>query len=115
MAVINYNTEDFVARTFALTGGVGVKAVFDSVGKGTFKGSLEVLKPRGTLVQFGKASGSPEPIDPFELAAAITVSHLANPAALQRNNRRVGDLRCRDLRCDQVGRAESRPNQCLSL
>jgi NADPH:quinone reductase len=68
VAVINYNTEDFVARTFALTGGVGVKAVFDSVGKDTFKGSLEVLKPRGALVQFGKASGSPEPIDPFELA-----------------------------------------------
>jgi NADPH:quinone reductase len=66
--VINYSTEDFVARVRALTDGVGVKAVFDSVGKDTFRGSLAALKPRGTLVQFGKASGNPPSIDPFELA-----------------------------------------------
>jgi NADPH2:quinone reductase len=67
-AVVNYSTEDFVERTFELTGGQGVKAVYDSVGKDTFRGSLAVLRPRGTLVQFGKASGFPEPISPFELA-----------------------------------------------
>jgi NADPH:quinone reductase len=44
------------------------KAVYDSVGKDTFRGSLAVLRPRGTLVQFGEASGFPEPINPFELA-----------------------------------------------
>ena len=67
-AVVNYSTEDFVERTFELTGGQGVKAVYDSVGKDTFRGSLAVLRPRGTLVQFGNASGFPEPISPFELA-----------------------------------------------
>lgn len=66
--MINYRTEDFVARTFELTGGIGVKSVYDSVGRDTFNGSLAVLQPRGTLVQFGKASGFPEPIDPFKLA-----------------------------------------------
>ena len=66
--VINYRTEDFVARTFELTGGVGVDTVFDSVGEDTFRGSLAVLKLRGTLVQFGKASGEITPIDPYELA-----------------------------------------------
>ena len=65
--VINYSTEDFIARTFELTGGVGVDAVFDSVGADTFRGSLAVLKVRGTLVQFGKASGEIAPIDPYEL------------------------------------------------
>src|SRR2546428_4581345 len=50
-AVVNYSTEDFVERTFELTGGQGVKAVYDSVGKDTFRGSLAVLRPRGTLVQ----------------------------------------------------------------
>src|SRR3989442_6211789 len=45
--------------TLPLTGGQGVKAVYDSVGKDTFRGSLAVLRPRGTLVQFGKASGFP--------------------------------------------------------
>ncbi|EJT00947.1 quinone oxidoreductase [Rhizobium sp. CCGE 510] len=65
--VINYSTEDFVARTFELTDGVGVDAVFDSVGEDTFRGSLAVLKVRGTLVQFGKVSGEITPIDPYEL------------------------------------------------
>ena len=66
--VINYSSEDFVAEALAFTAGNGVAAVFDSVGADTFRGSLAVLRPRGTLVQFGKASGSPEPVDPFELA-----------------------------------------------
>lgn len=66
--VINYRTEDFVARTFELTDGLGVDAVFDSVGEDTFRGSLAVLKVRGTLVQFGKASGEITPINPYELA-----------------------------------------------
>jgi NADPH2:quinone reductase len=66
--VINYSTEDFVERVIELTGGSGVKAVFDSVGKDTFAGSLAVLRPRGTLVVFGKASGNPPLVDPFELA-----------------------------------------------
>jgi threonine dehydrogenase-like Zn-dependent dehydrogenase len=115
VAVINYNTEDFVARTFALTGGVGVKAVFDSVGKDTFKGSLKVLKPRGALVQFGNASGSPEPIDPFELAPRSL--YLTWPI-LPHYNGTIEELAtsaAEIFRCDQVGRPESRPNQCLSL
>jgi NADPH2:quinone reductase len=67
--VINYRTENFVERVRALTDGIGVKAVFDSVGKDTFRGSLDVLVSRGTLVSFGRASGDAPMIDPFELAA----------------------------------------------
>lgn len=66
--VINYSSEDFVEKVMQLTGGSGVKAVFDSVGKDTFAGSLAVLRPRGTLVIFGKSSGHPPMVDPFELA-----------------------------------------------
>ncbi|AWY44267.1 quinone oxidoreductase [Pseudomonas putida] len=66
--VINYRTENFAARVMEITAGVGVKAVFDSVGKDTFVDSLSVLQPRGTLVVFGKASGNPPLIDPFALA-----------------------------------------------
>ena len=54
---INYRTEDFVARVKAITGGAGVKVVFDSVGKDTFDGSLNVLRPFGLLASFGNASG----------------------------------------------------------
>ena len=61
---INYRTEDFVARTRELTGGKGVDAVMDSVGKDTFDGSLDCLKPLGMLMLFGSASG---PVPPFDL------------------------------------------------
>lgn len=66
--VINYRTDNFADRVMALTGNIGVKAVFDSVGKDTFVDSLAVLQPRGTLVVFGKASGNPPLINPFDLA-----------------------------------------------
>lgn len=67
-AVIDYSREDFVAKTRELTDGVGVKAVFDAVGKDTFQGSLDILAPRGSLVLFGKASGDHPLLDPFALA-----------------------------------------------
>lgn len=60
----------------ALTGGRGVDAVFDGVGKSTFDGSLASLAVRGSLVLFGAASG---PVPPFDLqrlnaAGSVTVS-----------------------------------------
>ena len=55
--VINYNTEDFAARTRELTGGRGVDVVYDGVGKSTFEKSLDCLRPRGLMVSFGNASG----------------------------------------------------------
>ena len=55
--VINYNSEDFAARTRELTGGRGVDVVYDGVGKSTFEKSLDCLRPRGLMVSFGNASG----------------------------------------------------------
>lgn len=54
---INYRDEDFQARVKDITLGKGVDVVFDSVGADTFEKSLECLRPRGTLVSFGEASG----------------------------------------------------------
>ena len=51
----------------AATGGHGVDAVFDSVGRATQAESLAALAPYGHLVFFGEASGSPVPIHPDEL------------------------------------------------
>lgn len=62
--VINYNTENFVARVNQITGGKGVSVVYDSIGKDTFTGSLDCLAPLGMLVSFGAASG---PVPPFGL------------------------------------------------
>lgn len=59
---INYRRENFVERVKAITGGQGVKVVYDSVGKDTWEGSLDCLAPFGLMVSFGNASG---PVPPF--------------------------------------------------
>lgn len=66
---INYREEDFVARVKEITGGKGVPAVYDSVGKDTFEGSLDCLRPRGVMVLFGQSSGPVPPFDLGKLAA----------------------------------------------
>ncbi len=66
---INYRSEDFVARVKQITGGAGVKVVYDSVGKDTFEGSLDVLRPFGLLASYGNASGKVPPLDIGVLAA----------------------------------------------
>ena len=63
---INYNTEDFVARVKHITGGKGVKVVYDSIGKDTFERSLDCLRPFGLMASFGNASG---PVPPFAIGA----------------------------------------------
>ncbi|HSI50851.1 MAG TPA: quinone oxidoreductase [Ideonella sp.] len=66
---INYRTEDFVARVKEITGGKGVKVVYDSVGADTFMKSLDCLQPFGLLANFGNASGKVPPLDLGLLAA----------------------------------------------
>lgn len=66
---INYNTENFAARVKDITGGRGVKAVYDSVGKDTWDQSLDCLSPFGLMVTFGNASGPVPPFAPAILAA----------------------------------------------
>ena len=54
---INYNTEDFLVKVKEITGGKGVKVVYDSVGKDTWEKSLDCLSPLGLMASFGNASG----------------------------------------------------------
>jgi len=63
-----YTREDFVARVREITGGRGVPVVFDPVGKTTFQGSLQCLRPRGLMVSFGNASGAVPPVDLIQLS-----------------------------------------------
>ena len=67
--MINYRSEDFVERVKEITGGKGVKVVYDSVGKDTFDGSLACLRPFGLMAIFGNSSGAPAPFAPNTLAA----------------------------------------------
>ena len=62
--VILYREEDVAKRVREITKGEGVPVVYDGVGKATFQGSLDSLKPFGVLVSFGSASG---PIEAFNL------------------------------------------------
>jgi NADPH2:quinone reductase len=66
---IDYTQEDFVARVKEITGGAGVKVVYDSIGKDTFEGSLNCLRPFGLLASFGNASGPVPPFAPGILGA----------------------------------------------
>ena len=62
---IIYTRDNFTDSVRNITGGAGVEVVYDSIGKDTFEGSLDCLKPLGMMVSFGNASG---PIPPFEPA-----------------------------------------------
>src|SRR6185312_2448126 len=66
--VILYTREDF-AEKIRKQVPRGLHAVYDSVGKSTFDKSLEVLRPRGTLVLFGGSSGAVPPFDPIRLSS----------------------------------------------
>ncbi|EAQ34762.1 Zinc-containing alcohol dehydrogenase superfamily protein [Nitrobacter sp. Nb-311A] len=63
--VILYNEEDFVSRVKQISRNELCDVVYDGVGKTTFPGSLSCLRPRGSFVSFGNASG---PVPPFALA-----------------------------------------------
>jgi len=71
--VINYTKQDFVKEIKDITKGAGVSVVYDGVGKNTFQGSVECLKPRGTMVSFGNASG---PLDPLNVPKDIQTKSL---------------------------------------
>lgn len=62
---ILYTRGDFAPRVREITRGEGVAVVYDSVGRTTFAGSLDCLRPMGMMVSFGNASG---PVPPFEPA-----------------------------------------------
>jgi NADPH2:quinone reductase len=62
---INYKREDFAVRVKEITGGAGVKVVYDGIGKDTWDKSLDCLRPFGLMASFGNASG---PVPPFSIA-----------------------------------------------
>jgi NADPH2:quinone reductase len=60
---ILYTEEDFSARVLDITNGAKLPVVFDSIGNDTFEKSLDCLRPLGTMVSFGQASGPIPPVD----------------------------------------------------
>lgn len=66
--IIFYGHEDVAKRVREMTGGEGVAVVYDGVGKDTFAGSLDSLRPLGMMVSYGNASGPVAPFDPLLLS-----------------------------------------------
>lgn len=60
---IVYTRENFTERVRTITGGAGLPVVYDSVGKETFLGSLDCLRPLGLMVSYGNASGAVPPFN----------------------------------------------------
>ncbi len=89
--VINYRTEDFGARVKEITGGKGLKVVYDSVGKDTWDKSLDCLRPFGLMASFGASSGAVAPFAPAMLGSkgslyvtrATLFTHIATREATQ--------------------------------
>ncbi len=76
---INYRSENFVERVRELTDGALCDVVYDSIGKDTFPGSLDCLRPRGLWVSFGNASG---PVPPFDLTALKGSLYATRPSLM---------------------------------
>lgn len=66
-AVVVYTRDDVVDAVRRFTDGRGVDVVYDGVGRATFRDGLASLRPRGTMVLYGQASGAVDPVDPQEL------------------------------------------------
>ena len=98
--VINYSKENFVERVLAITGGKKVPVVYDGVGKLTWDGSLDCLRPRGLLASFGNASGVVPPQNLGILAAKGSLyvtrptlaTHIASRADLVERSNALFDI-----------------------
>ena len=96
--VIGY--EGFGTRTREISGGEGVAVVYDGIGRTTFAEGLDTLRPTGSMILYGAASGAPEPLELQTLAAKGSLyvqrptvkSYIRTPERLQTRARQVLDL-----------------------
>jgi NADPH2:quinone reductase len=98
--VINYSKENFVERVKEITGGKKVPVVYDGVGKTTWEGSLDCLRPRGLIASFGNASGPVPPVNLGILSAKGSLyvtrptlaTHIASRADLVERSSALFDI-----------------------
>ena len=111
---ILYRSEkDWVAKVRELSGGKGVSVAYDGVGKDTLLGSLDCLAPRGLLVSFGNASGTPPAVEPGQLAAKGSafltrprlVDYVGNPADYAAGCAELFDVVARGIVKIEVGKS----------
>src|SRR3546814_4056627 len=105
-----------LGRVKDLTDGKGVPVVYDSVGKDTFDGSLDCLKPRGMMVLFGAASGPAPAVDPNVLNTKGSL-YPTRPSIMAYNKERPELEACAAALFDVVtsGRSEEHTSYIQSL
>ncbi len=111
-----YTRDDFVARVRELTDNEGVPVVYESVGKATFKQSMDCLRPLGVLASYGHASGAPEPVDVIELGTRGSL-FVTRPAVMHYMAKREWLLSAADELFEMVksGALRVRINQTFAL
>ena len=107
IAVANGQLGSLATGRRRLSGGQGVHVVYDSVGKSTFEGSLDCLRPRGMLVLFGQSSGVVPPIDPAMLVSRGSL-FLTRPTMLHYLATREELVQSAERLFDVVGRGAVR-------
>lgn len=101
--VLVLGRDDIAARVKAITRGAGAHVVYDSVGKDTFFGSLDALRPLGLMVSYGNSSGPVPPLAPLELARRGSL-YLTRPVLFTYIHRRTDLLRSARELFDVIGR-----------
>jgi NADPH2:quinone reductase len=93
--MVNYSKEDFKEKVKEITGGKGVKVVYDSVGKDTWDKSLDCLQPFGLMASFGNSSGPVQPFAPGILgnkgSLFVTRQTLFTHIATRESNQEMAD------------------------
>jgi NADPH:quinone reductase and related Zn-dependent oxidoreductases len=79
--LVIHSKGDFVKTVKDVTNGEGCPVVYESIGKDTFKRSMDCLKPMGMLACYGHASGAPDPVDVIELGTRGSL-FLTRPAIM---------------------------------
>ena len=79
--VVIHSKGDFVKTVLEVTNGQGCPVVYESIGKDTFRRSMECLQPMGMLAAYGHASGAPDPVDVVELGTKGSL-FLTRPAIM---------------------------------
>ena len=98
--VVIHDEGDFVATVREVTNGEGCAVVYESIGKDTFRRSLDCLRPLGMMASYGHASGPPDPVDVIELGARgslfltrpAIMHYLATRDALERGGEELFDV-----------------------
>ena len=103
-----HGDEDFVATVRDVTGGEGCAVVYESIGRDTFRRSLDCLRPLGMMASYGHASGPPDPVDVIELGARGSL-FLTRPAIMHYLARREDLERSADALFDVLATGAVRP------